>query len=137
MLLQLVYTSSATHLLSQPALTDLLALSRARNAEVGITGALVYCDGTFMQALEGLPPAVEATYARIQRDGRHHDATLLLRAETAERHFPDWAMGFRLTEQLPDDVEGFRSVFALTERGESRARRLLGVARALDPHARS
>lgn len=136
MLVQLVYTSSATRLLSQDALMDLLAHSRARNVADGLTGALVYCDGTFMQALEGPAAAVEATYARIGRDGRHRDATLLLREESAARQFPDWAMGFRPVDHLPPDVDGFRSVFVLTERSGGRAQRLLSVARALDPHAK-
>ena len=135
MLVHLVYTSSATRLQSQDELVDLLAVSRACNAADGLTGALVYCDGTFIQALEGPAAAVEATYARISRDARHHGATLLLRAETAERQFPDWAMGFRPVDRLPPDVDGFRSVFALTERGGGRAQRLLSVARALDPFA--
>lgn len=137
MLIHLVYTSSATHLMAQAELMELLSVSRARNADAGITGALLYCDGTFMQALEGPPEAVDATFARIACDPRHHDTIQLLRAETPERHFPEWSMGFQPVGRLPDGVDGFRSVFALTERGPSRAQRLLSVARGLGRYAPS
>lgn len=45
-----------------------------------------------MQLLEGGRSAVNATYAKILRDPRHHDVELLLYDEIAERKFASWTM---------------------------------------------
>ena len=132
---QLVYTSSAVRLWTPDELDALLAQSRARNTADGVTGALVYCDGTFVQALEGLEAAVEAAFARIARDPHHRGTHVLLRAHVPERQFPDWAMGFCTPAARVDSLSGFRSVFELTNSRASRAHRLLAAARALDPLA--
>ena len=59
------YASSASTDFSPEELTDLLAVSRARNAAAGVTGLLVYKGGNFLQALEGPEDAVRATMQRI------------------------------------------------------------------------
>lgn len=55
---------------------------------------LVYCRGTFMQALEGPPPAVETTFQRIARDARHHSVEVITDAACDDRDFAQWWMGF-------------------------------------------
>lgn len=95
MLVHLVYVSSASRLFRPEDLADILAVSRRNNARAGITGLLLYAGGTIIQALEGPPSAVDEAYARIGRDDRHRGAQVLLREPTAERSFPEWAMGFR------------------------------------------
>ena len=42
--------------------------------------------------------AIDALYARIERDHRHGDVSLLLTTEVDERMFPNWAM---LDDQSP------------------------------------
>jgi hypothetical protein len=135
--LQLVYASSTPRLLGRDELLDILRVSRRNNAAVGVTGALVYTEGNVMQVLEGPPAAVEATYERVHRDPRHHNALVLLRAEAAGRSFPDWSMGFRTLDGLDAaDREAARSVLDLTAPGPDRARRLLASFRSLLPGAR-
>lgn len=94
MILRLVYVSAAAHPFDAPALADLLRTSRARNAEVGLTGMLLYKDGSFIQVLEGPEPAVRSCYARIQRDRRHVRVTSVFEEEDTERAFAAWSMGF-------------------------------------------
>jgi len=45
-----------------------------------------------MQFLEGPKAAVDAAYARIQRDDRHLEVTLRLSQPADTRLFRDWAM---------------------------------------------
>ena len=94
-MLRLIYSSHAKQEMSVQDLEQILAVSRARNALVGITGLLMYRDGMFLQCLEGDETAVRNTYARILRDPRHHRALHLIEERVEQRSFPDWAMEFR------------------------------------------
>lgn len=90
-----LYRSQATHLLGEAQLMELLAQSQARNSVHHITGLLCYCkDGHFVQVLEGSQAAVEAVYARIQQDGRHHQLEVFSRGANPIRQFADWSMAF-------------------------------------------
>ncbi len=91
----LVYISSATQPFSVDDLSTLLAVSRKNNAELGITGMLLYKDGNFMQVLEGDERTVRALYEKIGVDPRHSGEITLLQGFVDERQFPDWSMGFR------------------------------------------
>jgi hypothetical protein len=91
----LIYASSAVTEFSSSELVDLLAKCHQNNAELGITGMLVYKDGAFMQALEGDEDVVRALYAKIGLDRRHAGLITLLQGPVAERQFPEWSMGFR------------------------------------------
>jgi hypothetical protein len=94
-MLSLTYVSSATTLLDEPQLVDLLTAIRPRNEELGLSGMLLYRDGNIIQTLEGPAEAVQGTFAKITADSRHHGVMELLREEITERRFPDWSMGFR------------------------------------------
>ncbi|MEM8922729.1 MAG: BLUF domain-containing protein [Actinomycetota bacterium] len=91
---QLVYASSATRPFSEAELTELLEKARAKNESLGITGMLLYCDGCFIQAIEGDPEDVDRLYQRISRDRRHANPMLLYKGTQTERSFPTWTMGF-------------------------------------------
>jgi hypothetical protein len=91
----LVYVSSAVELFSQTDLHDLLAKSRANNAQLDITGMLLYKSGNFIQALEGEESKVRALQAKISRDPRHRGVFVLLQQRQDGRVFSDWSMGFR------------------------------------------
>lgn len=91
---RLVYSSRSTGPFDRAELAQILATSRRRNADEGVTGLLLYSDRTFLQLLEGEEPAVRAAYARISADSRHDEVTLLVDRPVDERECPDWAMGF-------------------------------------------
>ena len=92
MMLQLVYISTSREPLSGEALDQILAVSRRNNARVGVSGLLVAGGRRFLQALEGPPAAVLATYARIAADPRHFAVVQLSCREVAERQFGAWSM---------------------------------------------
>lgn len=77
-----------------PALDEpaILCVAQARNAQAGITGALMYSANWFGQVLEGGLLGVESTFARIQRDTRHSDIRVLRMEPVKAREFGCWAM---------------------------------------------
>ena len=82
------------------AVGDILAISRTRNAQDGITGALLASHGCFMQVLEGPADAVTALMDRIARDPRHC-AMRRIPDESADRRlFAEWSMYFGRLDQV-------------------------------------
>jgi len=106
---QILYASNTDRDVADSILADILAESRKNNAGSNITGVLLYIDGGFMQVLEGENLAVADTYARICRDRRHWNTTLLLDRQAA-RAFGEWSMGFN----RPSGVGEESGMFALT-----------------------
>ena len=96
-LYQVTYLSAATELFSETALAELLELARVRNAQLGVTGFLLYCDGGFLQVIEGERPVVETLYERIRADVRHGGFITLLERCISVRDFESWAMAFHLS----------------------------------------
>ena len=106
-MLQLIYASAATKPYTRTDLVDLLRVARQRNSAAEISGMLLYHDGSFLQVLEGPPANVEALYAKIQKDPRHHKCLLLSRETIQAREFEDWSMGFVDTTRVAEQFEGF------------------------------
>jgi len=94
-LYQIVYTSTAIESFSTADLKELLKGSVQRNTRAGITGLLLYNDGTFMQTLEGEKPLVITLFAKICCDPRHHHVIPLIRGPICRRDFSHSAMAFR------------------------------------------
>jgi hypothetical protein len=89
-----VYLSTAVKPLSHDDLSALLRQCRDSNHKLGITGILLYQQGTFMQMLEGDKQAVLDLYRKIGRDPRHTAVHTVLDGEAGQRSFADWSMGF-------------------------------------------
>lgn len=92
-----VYLSSAVGQLTEDQLDELLHAAREKNLELRITGVLFHDEGNFMQYFEGPPEAVEALFASIERDPRHHNIIVLTRESRCGRVFPEWTMASRKT----------------------------------------
>ena len=93
MLVRLMYASRAVPAVDQEELIAILKKSKANNAKSGVTGALCFSEGVFIQALEGGRTAVSKLYNRIAADARHTDVVLLNFDEIDERRFSGWSMG--------------------------------------------
>jgi hypothetical protein len=103
-------------------LEDLREQAQDNNAEDGITGALVYVDGFFLQILEGPRERVENLMRKINRDLRHEDVKVLQAGDTEVAAFSGWTMayvsatskqvaewaGLSSTHQLPEVWEDIR-----------------------------
>ena len=106
-MIQTSYISTASEPMSNEALLGLLKECRESNAGNGITGMLLYGNGTFLQVLEGEDRAVDALVERIRQDDRHTDLHVLYRTPIERRQYPDWSMGFkRISGNALSKVEG-------------------------------
>jgi hypothetical protein len=93
MLVRLLYASRATSPLTPAVIESILAQSRRKNTERGITGVLCYSDDIFLQALEGSRDEVCEIFNTIVRDQRNTNVRLLQFEEIGERRFGGWTMG--------------------------------------------
>ena len=97
-MLRLTYRSRPTVPFLREEVVALVRDARQRNEKDGITGLLVYDHQSFFQILEGEADAVEACFARIQRDPRHQEIDVMGRQDIDRRAFGSWRMGSMLYE---------------------------------------
>ena len=91
---QIIYSSKSATPMQMDDLEDILESARESNAEVGISGALVYADGIFLQVLEGKAEDVQELMGRISKDVRHESVTVLKRGEVPAALFNEWTMAY-------------------------------------------
>lgn len=91
---QIIYSSESATPLQQDDLEEILEQAQIGNAAKGITGALVYADGVFLQILEGDRVKVQDLMARIFRDVRHETVTVLREGEVPAAVFGSWTMAY-------------------------------------------
>jgi len=90
-------------------LAGLVRRASERNAQSGLTGALICSPGYFAQVLEGPADALEETFERIQIDPRHSEVEVLYLTAITERQFGNWGMasaGVLDDDGAIDDVLG-------------------------------
>lgn len=92
----IIYMSTARQPMTEVALQELLAQAQRGNARRGITGALVYGDGQFMQIMEGEQAVLEELYAHIGQDRRHTGLFKLADRPIQDRRFAEWSMAFQV-----------------------------------------
>lgn len=131
-LVQLIYASRASPSLDEQAIPALLETSRRRNAAAGITGMLLYVEGSFFQVLEGEAASVAETFARIHNDACHGRVTQIISEPIFERAFTDWTMGFANVDlaQVQSRIgenDFFTSATCLEQLSPGRARKLLNA----------
>ena len=68
----IAYVSAASWSLLDEQLERIVSESRRLNALNGVTGVLLYCDGNFMQYVEGEERAVVETFARVRKSEYHY-----------------------------------------------------------------
>lgn len=90
---QLVYVSTDTGSITNAIrAAGILAEARRNNARDDITGVLTFCDGRFIQILEGDTAQLENLLSRLRVDPRHRDLEILARRDISHRDFPRWDM---------------------------------------------
>lgn len=94
MLTQLIYSSRTTHTLTNHALNEIIASSQRNNAEFGLTGALCYANGSFLQCVEGERMAIQVLFQYLHTDARHQKIEISSVDKIDQRRFPTWAMIF-------------------------------------------
>ena len=139
-LVHCIYSSAATAEFAEHDIPQLLEKTRSANASRGITGMLLYIEGSFFQVLEGDGASVDALFQMISADSRHKHVTLIIREPIAERSFGGWTMGFatlgRLEAgELVGENDFFTKASCFVGLNPGRAKKLLGAFRRGRWHA--
>jgi uncharacterized membrane protein (DUF373 family) len=109
-MIQISYISSANPPMSTQDLLVLLRQCRDNNAGRGVTGMLLYANGTFLQVLEGPDQVIDDLVEVIKKDPRHTGIHMLYRKPIERRQYSDWSMGFkRLADKDLKEVEGLKN----------------------------
>jgi hypothetical protein len=93
-LIQCIYSSAATEEFEEFNISPFLEKTRASNAKLGLTGMLLYVEGSFFQVLEGRRDVVEALLKTIESDTRHKRVNVIVCEPIQERSFGEWTMGY-------------------------------------------
>ena len=93
---RLLYRSRSTIVGSEEAiearLDTLVQRAAKANAQVDVTGALLFAASVFLQGLEGPRIRVEETFERICRDDSHTDLEIIEYSAVNFRRFEAWSM---------------------------------------------
>ena len=103
---EMVYESRVRERLTFGQITGLIMAARQRNAELGVTGLLLFDGEHFVQLLEGPEAAVQSIYRSINRDPRHTHISHYWGQTVARRSFE----GFDLACAIADEPGGHVSV---------------------------
>ncbi|WP_461790648.1 BLUF domain-containing protein [Pedobacter sp.] len=95
MVFYLLYYGIESFKFKQKDFEELLEQARARNEKLNITGKLIYCEGTFIQVLEGNEADVKDVYSSIIQDSRMVATKLVTTGNVESRHFGGWSMDFK------------------------------------------
>ncbi|MEM1132555.1 MAG: BLUF domain-containing protein [Pseudomonadota bacterium] len=91
-LAMLLYSSHATSVFDVSELDQLVSKAQQRNQRMGVTGAVFYENGRFLQWLEGPIDSLDRLYDDIGHDNRHTDIEMVCYGLTDHRLFSDWNM---------------------------------------------
>ena len=128
---RVVYVSEKTDV-SDTALKDIIASSKANNPEEDITGCLLSGSNSFLQLLEGPADATNTLYSKISRDDRHKNVITLCDEKIDERLFLSWSMKLAPFENMEWSNKDFNSGNFLNITGEE----ALNVFVRLNEHTR-
>ena len=92
--LQIVYASQASESLTEADVLEILRNSQLRNNQLKISGLLLFKERQFLQFIEGPADEVQALYARIAQDPRHHTLRVLSETTGDRLLMPTWAMAY-------------------------------------------
>jgi hypothetical protein len=131
----LVYVSQADQDFKEHQIPSLLERARTNNGILGLTGMLLYIEGTFFQVLEGESAVLDTLYTTILGDNRHTQVTQIIREPIAERNFGEWTMGFSVVDrldagQLLGENDYFNSASCIARMNGGRAKKLLAAFRS-------
>lgn len=129
-LIHCIYASSATVNFNKDDLDGLLAICRANNRKINISGMLLFQNRSFFQILEGEKSAVTNLYEKIGGDKRHDKVVKIIEEQIQVKSFAEWTMGYsNISPRSFSKIDGLNDFFAqgkcFGELEEGRVRKLL------------
>lgn len=96
MIRSIFYISRSTLVMpaEESRVQDIVDWSRSWNADVGITGALMFTEKRFAQVIEGPPPIVAELMGKLRLDPRHTGIDVILDRLVPAREFAGWTMAY-------------------------------------------
>ncbi|MBZ9649241.1 BLUF domain-containing protein [Sphingobium sp. 3R8] len=76
------------------ALDAIVGVSRIRNANLNVTGALIFSGSRFAQLIEGPVDSVAILREAIERDVRHRSVTTIEASAANGRLFEGWSLAY-------------------------------------------
>lgn len=96
-------------------LAQIQVASDRNNSASGVTGALLYDRGRFVQVVEGPHVAIDHLLARLQRDPRISDWQTLIDIDTDHRSCQRWALRILRTDSRDmvaiEELNTFRDMY--------------------------
>ena len=110
---QTIYFSASSTPMQVDELEDILEQAQSNNSRNGITGALVYIDGSFLQILEGEKDRVQTLMQKISKDFRHETISVLHEGEIAAAAFSEWKMAY--VSATPEQIARWAGLSGTTQ----------------------
>ena len=85
---------------AETVVAQIVADAQKRNADLGVTGALIFTGTHFAQVLEGCKKAIDELMISIHNDTRHGTVSVVERSPITERQFSHWAMAYKGPSQF-------------------------------------
>ena len=131
-LVHFIYSSTAINKFSEDEILELLEIARKNNQSLGVTGILLYEDGSFFQVLEGSTEVVERLFEKISADKRHSGCTKIVVEQIETRSFSEWTMGYAGVQRAQlNSIDGLNDFFvggkSYAEIDKGRAKLLLNA----------
>lgn len=79
---------------AQTVAEQIISVAVHKNAEMDLTGALLFTGTHFAQILEGTPRSIEQLMSSLEKDQRHRNIRIVEQSPIADRRFPDWKMAY-------------------------------------------
>ena len=110
---------------------QVLRASRRNNTAAGVTGVLLFVEGSILQVLEGPRKTVRGTFERIRTDPRHDHLCVLVEQRISAREFARWSMGLATlsTQEIPGMNSFLQGGEGLVALDSSRVGKLLDAFR--------
>lgn len=129
-LIHTIYASKSLVDMTQETILPLLSEARKKNKRLGVTGILLFDQGTFFQVIEGEAPTIERLFNDISKDPRHGQIVTIISEAIPHRQFGQWSMGFPAAERNDlRTIEGMNDFFdqasCLSKIDPGRAKKLL------------
>ncbi|MFN3560566.1 MAG: BLUF domain-containing protein [Chloroherpetonaceae bacterium] len=116
-LYRLVYYSEAAENLTLQDVKSIATKASIKNESLLVSGGLLYCEGKFLQVLEGGLRPVNKLFETILRDPRHKNVNLIEFTRVKKREFEGWEMSlvfFRLRATFIPNTSNTAATILLT-----------------------
>ena len=87
------------------AMTKLVTDARSRNAELAVSGALLFTGTHFVQILEGPPSSIALILSALRKDPRHSNIFIAARHSISAQIFSGWQMAYHGPSQYARHVK--------------------------------